>query len=82
MAAVEVPAPVAPVVVNGLRFKAKPEAEVLPERRDSRQATEEHTSAIQQIQNRSSIHIQKRSAVGAAIGPFNKTQIPHLTRRE
>lgn len=30
MVAVEVPAPMAPVVVNGLRFKAKPEAEVVP----------------------------------------------------
>lgn len=30
MAAVEVTAPVAPVVVNGLRFKAKPEAVVVP----------------------------------------------------
>lgn len=29
MAAVEVTAPIAPVVVNGLRFKAKPEAEVV-----------------------------------------------------
>lgn len=46
MAAVEVPAPMAPVVVNGLRFKAKPEAEVVPERRGSSQATEEDTSAI------------------------------------
>lgn len=45
MAAVEVPAPMAPVVVNGLRFKAKPEAEVVPETRDSTQATEEDTSA-------------------------------------
>lgn len=46
MAAVEVTAPMAPVVVNGLRFKAKPEAEVVPERRDATQATEEDTSAI------------------------------------
>lgn len=30
MAAVEVTAPMAPVVVNGFRFKAKPEAEVVP----------------------------------------------------
>lgn len=48
MAAVEVTAPVAPVVVNGLRFKAKPEAVVVPERRDSNQAREENTSAIKQ----------------------------------
>lgn len=45
MAAVEVPAPMAPVVVNGLIFKAKPEAEVVPERRHSSQATEEEPSA-------------------------------------
>ena len=56
MAAVEVPAPMAPVVVNGLRFKAKPEAEVVPERRDASQATEEDTSAAEQMKNRSNIH--------------------------
>lgn len=46
MAAVEVTAPMAPVVVNGLRFKAKPEAEVVPEGRDASQAAEEDTSAV------------------------------------
>lgn len=45
MAAVEVTAPIAPVVVNGLRFKAKPEAEVVPEGRDAGHTTEEDTSA-------------------------------------
>lgn len=40
IAVVEVTAPMAPVVVNGLRFKAKLEAEV-PERRDSGQTTED-----------------------------------------
>lgn len=45
MAAVEVTAPIAPVVLNGLRFKAKPE-EVVPEGRDASHTTEEDTSAI------------------------------------
>lgn len=40
IAVVEVTAPIAPVVVNGLRFKAKLEAEV-PERRDSGQTIED-----------------------------------------
>lgn len=31
MAAAEVTAPMVPVVVNGLRFRAKPEAVVVPE---------------------------------------------------
>lgn len=46
MAAVEVAAPMVPVVVNGLRFKAKPEAAVVPEGRNASQTTEEEMSAV------------------------------------
>lgn len=56
MAAVEVTAPMAPVVVNGFRFKAKPEAEVVPAGGDSSQATEEDTPGSSQTENRSSVH--------------------------
>lgn len=55
MAAVEVTAPMAPVVVNGLRFKGKPEAEVVPGRRDSSQGTEEDTPGTSQTKNRSRV---------------------------
>lgn len=56
MAAEEVTAPMAPVVVNGFRFKGKPEAEVVPGGRDSSQATEEDMSGTSQTENRSRVH--------------------------
>lgn len=53
VAAVEVTAPMAPVVVNGFRFKGKPEAEVVPAGRDSSAATQEDTAGTSQPENRS-----------------------------
>lgn len=55
MAAVEVTAPMAPVVVNGFRFKGKPEAEVVPTGGDSGQAREEHTPGASETENRSRV---------------------------
>lgn len=71
IAAVEVTAPIVPVVVNGLRFNAKLEAEV-PERRNSDPTTEEDIRCVThqgQVQHTAQPH------------PLNKEQIPCVLGR-
>lgn len=65
----------APVVVNGFRFKGKPEAEVVPAGRDSSQAAEGDTAGTPQTQSSSRVPMAGGAAADPSEGNNSKSYI-------